>query len=359
MKETPRSISTAMRGSVLKKGDHWYVKIELDPDPGTGRRRQKWHSGYRTKRDAERARIELLSKVDRGEYVPPSQQTVAEFFTDWLTAIQATVRPSTIDSYRRNVHLHVIAHIGSPRLSRVDAGVLNGLYATLLVAGRRPSSRKGAGYPDAIVIRAHALREQALSLAETAKQLRSELPDAANISKDTLASLLRRATADPPASSTGLDPRTVAYIHTIIHRACKDAVRWGRLARNPADAADPPRAIRKTGRVQAWDADTLRGFLDISRIEGDRRHALWVVLATTGLRRGEALGLRWSDVDLDAARIRIVQTVIQIRSTVSIGEPKTASGRRSVKIDRATIGVLRAHRQRTNSERLLVGPDFN
>ena len=65
-----------MRGSVVKKGGRWYVKIELDPDPGTGQRRQKWHSGFRTRRDAERARVDLLSKFDRGEYVEPSQQTL-------------------------------------------------------------------------------------------------------------------------------------------------------------------------------------------------------------------------------------------------------------------------------------------
>ena len=88
-----------MRGSVVKKGDRWYVKIELDPDPATGRRRQKWHSGYTTKREAERARVDLLSKFDRGEYVEPSQQTVADFLTDWLGAIEPTVRPSTFDSY--------------------------------------------------------------------------------------------------------------------------------------------------------------------------------------------------------------------------------------------------------------------
>ncbi|MGH9165260.1 MAG: Arm DNA-binding domain-containing protein [Acidimicrobiales bacterium] len=82
-----------MRGSVIKKGDRWYVKIELDPDPATGQRRQKWHSGYRTRRDAERARVDLLSKFDRGEYVEPSQQTVAAFLSDWLTAIEPTVRP--------------------------------------------------------------------------------------------------------------------------------------------------------------------------------------------------------------------------------------------------------------------------
>ena len=88
-----------MRGSVVKKGGRWYVKIELDPDPGTGHRRQKWHSGFRTRREAERARVDLLSKFDRGEYVEPSQQTLAEFLTEWLQAIEPTVRPSTFDSY--------------------------------------------------------------------------------------------------------------------------------------------------------------------------------------------------------------------------------------------------------------------
>ena len=102
-----------MRGSVVKKGTRWYVKIELDPDQATGQRRQKWHSGYNTKREAERARIDLLSKFDRGEYVEPSHQTVADYFTDWLKAIEHTVRPSTFESYSRNVKNHVVAHIGS------------------------------------------------------------------------------------------------------------------------------------------------------------------------------------------------------------------------------------------------------
>src|SRR3954464_13718734 len=112
-----------MRGSVVKKGSKYYVKLELDPDPATGERRQKWHSGFSTKREAERARVDLLSKLDRGEYVEPTHQTVAAFFADWLKAIEPTVQPSTFDSYQRNVRNHVLAHIGSVRLTKVDAGV--------------------------------------------------------------------------------------------------------------------------------------------------------------------------------------------------------------------------------------------
>ena len=83
------------------------------------------------------------------------------------------------------------------------------------------------------------------------------------------------------------------------------------------------------------------------------------LLATTGMRRGEALGLRWSDLDLDAARLRVVQTIIQTRSKVMIGEPKTAQGRRPIALDKGTIAVMREHRRRMLEERMLIGPDFD
>src|SRR5262245_29430282 len=181
-----------MRGSVVKRDSRYYVKIELDPDPRTGRRRQKWHSGYRTKREAERARVDLLSRFDRGEYIEPSHQTLGEFLEEWLRAIEPTVRPSTFDSYSRNVRNHVIAHIGGVRLTKVDAGSLNGLYAHLLARGRRQPSRTGRGYSAAVVDRALALRAEGLTLTGTAERLRAELPEADHITKDTLASLLRR-----------------------------------------------------------------------------------------------------------------------------------------------------------------------
>ena len=349
-----------MRGSVVKKGDKYYVKIELDPDPLTGKRRQKWHSGFRTKREAEKARVDLLSKFDRGEYVEPTQQTLADYLLEWLPAIQHTVRPSTFDSYSRNMHNHVIAHIGTTKLARVDPVALNGLYALLLASGRRRPSRTGTGYSAAVVERAMALKDEGLSLTAIAERIRGELDEASDISKNTINSLLRRQ-SEPKAmddAPDGLDPRTVNYIHNILHRAFKDAVRWGRLARNPADAADPPKARQKSDGVRAWDASTLRTFLSQSREAGDRLHGLWVLLATTGMRRGEALGVRWSDVDLDTGRLRVVQTITQTRSKVTVGEPKTVKGRRSIALDDGTVAVLRAHRKLMLEERLLIGPDF-
>lgn len=80
-----------MRGSVVKKNDHWYVVIE-DKDPATGRRKRRWHSGYRTKREAEAACNEMAVAMQRGEYLAPSKQTVGDFVEEWLDTIRATVR---------------------------------------------------------------------------------------------------------------------------------------------------------------------------------------------------------------------------------------------------------------------------
>ena len=183
------------------------------------------------------------------------------------------------------------------------------------------------------------------TLAATAEQLRDEMPEAEHITKDTLASLLRRD-ADEADRRRASPPVSIGGRSTTSTRSCTAPSRTlsagvGSL-RNPADAADPPRAGQKSDGVHAWDAPTLRAVpRRVPRRRATGYHALWVLLATTGMRRGEALGLRWSDVDLDAGRARIVQTIIQTRSIVSVGEPKTARGRRPISLDPATVAVLR------------------
>lgn len=136
------------------------------------------------------------------------------------------------------------------------------------------------------------------------------------------AGLLRDGRRDRPG---GLSPRTVRYVHTILHRALKDAVKWGRLARNPADGANPPRATSSGGsEMRTWTASELRCVLE--HVETDRLYAAWLMSATTGMRRGEVLGLRWQDVDLEAGTASCRRTVITIAKQVRFGTPKTPRG---------------------------------
>lgn len=97
--------------------------------PETGRRKQKWHSGFKTRREAERGLAEILGRLDKGTYILPSNATVADFLRDWLPAIQSRVRASTWESYKRNVELHIIPRIGGIQLQILSAATLNRLSA--------------------------------------------------------------------------------------------------------------------------------------------------------------------------------------------------------------------------------------
>jgi integrase len=240
---------------------------------------------------------EVKGDVRTGTYVAPSKQTVGEFLDEWLVTVRPTLRPATHFSYGRNLRLHVLPRIGDVVLQHLDAGQLNRLYAELLVPG------------------------------------------------------VNRTRPD-----TGLSRRSVAYIATILKRALRDAVRWGRLMRNPADMADPPKAGSGARReMKTWTGDQVRDFLRRSEFERDRDATLWRVLVSTGMRRGEALGLRWSDLDLSAGTVTVRQTVIIVNHEVLIGTPKTAAGARTIDLDAASVTALKSHRTAQAAERLAIG----
>jgi integrase len=90
------------------------------------------------------------------------------------------------------------------------------------------------------------------------------------------------------------------------------------------------------------------GSLDdvLESVRDDRLFAAWRLLANSGVRRGELLGLRWSDLDLEAGRMSVVRSLVSVRNKLSISEPKTRRGRRSIQLDPATVAELRAHRRR-------------
>ncbi len=246
----------------------------------TEERRRQTKSGFTTSKEAQAALNKVLVSVEEKTYAPPTKLTLREYLkSEWLPGIEATVRPSTFRSYKQHVECHICPHIGSVRLQKLSGSQINALYAKLALSGKKDGK-------------------------------------------------------------SGLSPLTIRHVHAVLHRALKDAVRWERLMRNPIAAADPP-SIRGDGtkELKTWDAKQLKAFLEATREE--RLSPLWHLLAMTGLRRGEALGLRWEDVDLENGRLAVRRALIPNGAVVVVSEPKTARGRRTVALDPETVEALR------------------
>ena len=255
----------------------------------TEERRRETKAGFATQKECQAAMNKLLVAVDQQAYTAPTKASVREYLTkEWLPAVKATIRPSTYNSYVQHVECHVVPHVGSVKLAKLTGSQVNALYAKLAEGGKQDGK-------------------------------------------------------------SGLSPMTVHHVHSCLHKACKDAVRWGQLSRNPLDAADPPRKKGDGSReMRTWSKEQLKAFLET--VAEDRLSPLWHTIAMTGMRRGEAIGLRWSDVDLENGRLSVRRALIPINREVVVSEPKTAKGRRVVALDRGTVEVLKRQAARQLDE---------
>lgn len=150
----------------------------------------------------------------------------------------------------------------------------------------------------------------------------------------------------------GLSARTVRYIHSTLRSALQQAVKWGELARNPADVVELPRQERKERRVLT-PAETAKL---LATAKGTRWYALRYLLATTGLRPGEALGLKWSDVE--GNKLRVQRSLVRLKKGWRLEDTKTDRSRRTVVLPASTVAVLHAHRVKQAQERLTVGGEY-
>jgi integrase len=150
--------------------------------------------------------------------------------------------------------------------------------------------------------------------------------------------------------AAGLSPRSVHHCHAVLHRALEQAVRWGYVPRNVCDIVDPPRVPSR--ELVTPNPEQLSRLLDTADAYGDRLSALWTTAVYTGCRKGELLGLRWGDVNLDKGTLTVRRALIDSRGGVPrYAEPKSAQSRRTVSLPADAVLALRAHRDRQNFER--------
>jgi integrase len=150
----------------------------------------------------------------------------------------------------------------------------------------------------------------------------------------------------------GTSERTVILIHSVLHRALNLAVKGELLGRNPSDAVTRPRFRRK--EMKTLDDTQVRSLIMASK--GTKYETQFWLAVTTGLREGELIGLKWSDLDWKTGKLQIQR---QVQRTKEYGlvfcEPKSASGRRVVVLGKATIEMLRKHFDLQQTERQFAG----
>jgi integrase len=229
------------------QGQMWAWKATLTLPDGT--KKVTHRRGFATKTAAVKELNAAVHASDKGTYAEPSKQPFGAYLATWLDGLQ--LAPGTVASYRKNCRLHVIPHLGAVPLVSITPAMLTAHYRKLEASGRHDGH------------------------------------------------------------SVGLGARTVAYIHTIISAALRDAVEADLLPKNPCARAKPPtvKQVRAAApELHPWTAAQLAAFLAWSKDNSDL-HAAWHVLAMTGMRRGELLALRWKDVDLDAGTVTVRRSV--------------------------------------------------
>ncbi len=227
---------------------------------------------------------------------PPGSPTLAAYVHgEWLPSMRGRLKPSTWDSYRRNMVLHVLPRLGAARLDEIGPRELNLLYGELLESGRRNS--RG-----------------------------------------------------------GLSATTVRYIHVIASGAFADAVDLGLVGENPASRAKPPKAVGAAAHeMRVWDAAQLQDFLE--SVRHDAAYPALRLAAMTGMRRGEVLGLQWGDTDLAKQQLVVRHTLISVAYEVLASTPKTHRPR-LVELDTDTAGCLIDHREQRSAEQPLSSTDL-
>lgn len=228
---------------------------------------------------------------------------------------------------------------GFPTKAAAKAALRNTLEAERL--GIHAQGLSVAAYLDVWLASKHSLKPKTVSAYRDAINLYLR-PGLGSVQLDALQPQhLDRFYASIRVGRRGheLSPSSIRRVHAVLRSALNSAVKRRYIATSPT--AHIELAPEEPKRPQPWKLDEVRRFL--SDGQSDPLAPLYYLMLVTGLRRGEALGLRWTDVDLDAGKLRVVQQRTEVRGASVLGTPKSRRSRRILPLDEATITMLRKH----------------
>lgn len=282
-----------MTGHLEKRNKNsWRIVIEIGRDPQTGKRKRISRSVKGNKKQAEKVMHRLLHELEQGTYIEPSEFTLGDYLRRWL---EDYCRINLAPSTFASYEIIVIKHL-VPALGNIPLAKLQPMHLQQYYSrALKEGRRDGKG---------------------------------------------------------GLSSRTVRYHHTVLREALQHAVKWQVVVRNVADAVEPPR-VRQPEMAALNPNDVM---ILLKAVQNHQDYAIIFTAIYTGMRRGELLGLRWNDVDLDAGVARIRQTLQKLQGQGFIfREPKTKKSRRQITLSVGVVNLLKELRKKQAQNRLLLG----
>jgi integrase len=353
-----------MKGHVSKRGGSWAYWFDIDPDPLTGDRRQRTKSGFKTEKEAWKECRKAITDYESGRLTSSTKRKVAAALEEWLNRIEHSVKPSMAQNWRDYAKYYAIPYIGQRDVQDIDGAVCDALYQKLLADGRvkakaksKPSDtpvhvRRLAGDGHVLTCRPHRYENTRCHRAHDEND--PLLGQPIQPKKATRRQAEKAAETAASKVPTGLDPKTVVNAHRMLHRAWEDFTVWGWAKRNVVNDAHPPRVPRKGRKV--WTVDQLQRFLRFAR--DDRFFALWVLEATSGMRRCELAGARRDLLDLTAGTLAMETTRVVVNGRVIESDGKTENAQHILALDPFTLAVIAAHVEMLDRERKEFGPDY-
>jgi integrase len=280
------------QGHIRQRGENaWELKFDIGRDPLSGKRTSRFVTFHGTKREAQAELNRLLNRRNEGTYVDPTKMTVAEYLEHWLSVdIDRRLASKTAARHRGIIRHQIIPRIGHVPMRKLTAVHIEACEAELQRKGYVKGRKQGSG----------------------------------------------------------LSAQTVLHVHRTLSQALAHAVKTGVLFKNPAEQVKPPRpAGREIAILTKPEIATV-----LKAAEGTWLYLPVLVGVTTGMRRGELLGLRWSDVDLKSARLTVNQS---LERKGVFKSPKTRHSRRTITLPSLTVEAIARHKAAQAEERLRLG----
>lgn len=283
----------------------WQARISIEEQDGNIRRVTL--GTFPTKTEANQAIATALTDAAREEFTMTNKTTLEEYARAWFELKEPTMAAKYALSVKGIMELHVFPALGKRKLSSIKPRDLEQFYASLT------SKRK---------------------YGKERKALESEVKPLSDASK--------------------------ARIHSVLHQVFTEAVRHSDLLRNPADVGRPQRERKaaQESNPKAWTEEEAAKFYQVAR--QDRRGVVFCFMLSTGLRVGEALGLRWENVELQAKtpRIHVHEGLVSLRGKAHRTTPKTARSRRSLVVTGDALAILRERSEQARLDQEAQGARY-